>query len=101
MADGTVLQAINDCPNNPEPIGFKMTGNKAHDDQLLKDQQNNYWGAYETAHGGASKVHAGAGNHFYIQHVDEVVLFAHMQEGSLNPDLLTTGVSVKGSDFLG
>ena len=27
--------------------------------------------------------HAGAGNHFYIQHGDEVVLYAHMQEGTL------------------
>ena len=101
MADGFVVQAINDCPNNPEPIGPKFNGDKAHDDQLWTDQKNSYWGAYETAHGGASVVHAGAGNHFYLQHGAEIVLYAHMQKGTLNNALLATNAPVKAGDLLG
>ena len=86
--------------SNPLPIGSLMNGNKAHDDKLWADQKANYWGAYETAHGGASKVHAGAGNHYYIQHGDEVVLYAHMQSGSLNPNMLATqGVEARLTRF--
>jgi len=101
MADGAVVQAINDCPNNPEPIGPKFNGNKAHDDQLWATQQSSFWGAYESTHGGASAVHAGAGNHFYIQHGDEIVLYAHMQKGTLNNALLTAGAHVHAGDLLG
>ena len=101
MADGVVLQAINDCPDNPEPIGPKLNNNKAHDDQVWSDQTNATWGPYEAAHGGPNAVHAGAGNHYYIQHGNEVVLYAHMQKGSLNKNLLATGSKVKAGDFLG
>ncbi len=45
--------------------------------------------------------HVGAGNHFYIQHGDEVVLYAHMQEGSLNKKLLRVGAQVKAGQSLG
>src|SRR5262249_16001340 len=37
----------------------------------------------------------------YIQHGDEVALYAHMQKGSLNNKLLATGAQVKLGDFLG
>ena len=99
IAAGVVLEAINDCPDNPAPL--TLNSDKAHNDKQWADQQKNYWGAYETAHGGAGKVHAGAGNHFYIQHGDEVVLYAHMQKDSLNNKLLIPGAQVTAGDVLG
>src|SRR5215469_2167306 len=48
---------------------------------------------------GRNKV--GAGNHFYIRHGSEVVLYAHMQKGTLNPNLLTLNAPVKAGDYLG
>src|SRR3954462_15574496 len=80
MADGVVLQFVNDCPNNDPPLATKLNGNKTHDDQLWTDQMNAFWGPYDKAHGGASVAHAGAGNHFYLQHGSEVALYAHMQK---------------------
>jgi hypothetical protein len=43
------------------------------------------------------------GNHFYIQHGDELMLYAHMQSGSLNPELTATptGTPVRKGQFLG
>jgi Peptidase family M23 len=41
------------------------------------------------------------GNHFYIQHGPEIMLYAHFQPGSLNKDLMATGAAVKAGDFLG
>ena len=99
MAKGVVLEAVNDCPNNPAPL--PLNGDKEHDDALVQEQKTKYWGAYEDAHGGPKKVHGGAGNHFYIQHGDEVVLYAHMQKGLLNKKLLTKEAAVKEGDFLG
>jgi hypothetical protein len=43
----------------------------------------------------------GAGNHYFIQHGDVVVLYAHMQPGSLNPALAHVGAMVKAGDQLG
>ena len=43
----------------------------------------------------------GAGNHYFIQHGDVVVLYAHMQAGSLNPALAHVGATVKAGDQLG
>jgi hypothetical protein len=106
MADGLVLQAIGDIPNNPIPIDGNLTGNKAHDDQLQADQDA-LWSAYDDSHGGGDKVCAGCGNHFFIQYGDEVALYAHMQHGSLNPALVNPPagtplpVKVKKGDFLG
>ena len=45
--------------------------------------------------------HVGAGNHFYIRHGSEVVLYAHMQKGTLNATLLKNGATVKAGDLLG
>lgn len=41
------------------------------------------------------------GNHFYIQHGDELVLYAHLQPGSLAPALLRKGAIVSPGDILG
>ena len=41
------------------------------------------------------------GNHFWIQHGDEVAVYAHFQKGSLNPAFLSIGASVSAGDFLG
>jgi hypothetical protein len=99
MADGIVLEAIADCPDNPAPLA--LNGDKAHDDALWAAQQAATWGAYEASHGGAAKVHAGGGNHVYIQHGDEVMLYAHMQKGSLADKLLKPGAVVHAGDLLG
>jgi Peptidase family M23 len=101
MAIGVVLHFVNDCANNDPPLATYFNGDKTHDDQLWTDQRNAFWGAYDNAHGGESVAHAGAGNHFYIQHGSEVALYAHMQNGTLNPQLLSVGAPVKAGDFLG
>ena len=41
------------------------------------------------------------GNHFYVQHGDELMLYAHFQPGSLNAKLKTKGAAVAEGDFLG
>jgi peptide methionine sulfoxide reductase MsrB len=101
MANGKVLQFVNDCPNNDPPLANQFNGTKVHDDNLWTTQMNSFWGAYDNAHGGEAVVHAGAGNHFYIQHGNEVALYAHMQKGTLNSKLLTPGAAVAAGDFLG
>ena len=47
------------------------------------------------------KAAGGGGNHFLIRHGDYIALYAHMQKGSLNDDLLKDGAVVKEGDFLG
>jgi murein DD-endopeptidase MepM/ murein hydrolase activator NlpD len=42
-----------------------------------------------------------AGNHFHIQHGSEVMLYAHLKRGSLNPALKNLGASVRAGDLLG
>ena len=74
MADGVVKGFNNTVPNNPKP-----------------GQQAN-WQAY---------TNGGAGNHFYIQHGDNIALYAHMQKSTLNAALLLVGKVVKAGDFLG
>ena len=74
MADGVVKSFQNNVPNNPKP-----------------GQQAN-WQAY---------TNGGAGNHFYIQHGDNIALYAHFQQGSLNATLLQVGKVIKTGDFLG
>lgn len=41
------------------------------------------------------------GNHFYVQHGDALVLYAHLQDGTLNPDLTVAGAEVQAGDQLG
>lgn len=74
MADGVVKEAVNNVPNNPSP------GQEAN------------WEDY---------LHGGGGNHFYIQHGENIALYAHMQKGSLNPALLQAGTIIHKGDFLG
>jgi hypothetical protein len=74
MADGVVKGYVNDVPNNPQP-----------------GQQAN-WQVYTDG---------GGGNHFYIQHGENIALYAHMQKGSLNPALMQVGHVIKAGDFLG
>jgi Peptidase family M23 len=71
VADGTVVDFRNDIPTNPSPPADP------------------------------SPPHPVEGNHFYIQHRDELVLYAHFQPGSLNANLMTVGAKVKERDFLG
>lgn len=80
MADGVVLGCRNDVPNNsmdaPEdPSAFiqSIPGNQI----------------------------SGGGNFFRIQHGDEVLLYAHMQMGSLTQSLCKEGATVKAGDKLG
>ena len=71
MADGVVDSWANDKPTNPSPPADLSPPDPVE------------------------------GNHFYIQHGDELVLYAHFQPGSLNPDLLSNGAAAKAGDFLG
>ena len=41
------------------------------------------------------------GNHFWLQHGDEAVVYAHMQPGSLNAHFTKMGAQVKRGDLLG
>jgi hypothetical protein len=41
------------------------------------------------------------GNHFWINHGREVAAYAHLQDNSMNPDLLVVGAPVKRGQFLG
>lgn len=71
MAAGTVVAFANDRPTNPKP-GVDL-----------------------------SPPDPVEGNHFYLQHGDELVLYAHLQTGSLNASLLSVGAQVDEGDFLG
>jgi len=71
MADGTVHSWANDKPTNPSPPADLSPPGPVE------------------------------GNHFYIQHGPELMLYAHFQPGSLNKDLLSKGAPVKAGDFLG
>jgi len=77
MADGIVRQCANDVPTNPDPPTYETN-------------------LYQT---GKTKI--GSGNHFYIQHGDEVMQYAHMQAGSLTPEFCHIGAKVKVGDLLG
>jgi hypothetical protein len=91
IADGTVLEAENSVPNNPAPLPGPTAADFA---AQFAAQAAAVWNKPQFKN-------PGAGNHFYLQHGDHVVLYAHMQHGSLNPVLLATGAVVKRGDFLG
>jgi murein DD-endopeptidase MepM/ murein hydrolase activator NlpD len=42
-----------------------------------------------------------AGNHLHIQHGKEVMLYAHLKKGSLNPALKHAGAAVRAGDLMG
>lgn len=89
LADGTVLEVVDGITTNPTPI--TSWKDQADLDAKLKAQQDTFWGSY---------VHGGSGNHFYIQHGDEVVLYAHMQLYTLATSL-HNGSTVTAGQFLG
>jgi hypothetical protein len=91
VADGTVLEAENDVPNNPAPLHWTSDTDLT---AKLNAQAANFWNKPQFKN-------PGAGNHFYLQHGDHVVLYAHMQKGSLNPALLQAGAQVKRGELLG
>lgn len=91
VADGIVLEAENSVPNNPAPLHWTSDADLQ---AKLQAQADNYWNKPQFKN-------PGAGNHFYLQHGDHVVLYAHMQKGSLNPALLNPGAVVKRGEFLG
>ncbi len=92
MADGYVLQFLNDCPNNAGPMPGGLT--EAQGDQFMQDQKTNYWGPYESQGGGG-------GNHLNIRHSGLVALYAHMQKGSIPAKFLAKNAVVHKGDFLG
>ena len=71
MADGIVQSWANDKPTNPDPPTDLSPPDPVE------------------------------GNHFYIQHGPELMLYAHLQQGSLNGDLMASEAPVKAGDFLG
>lgn len=71
MADGVVDSWANDKPTNPSPPADLSPPGPVE------------------------------GNHFYIQHGPDLVLYAHFQPESLNADLMSNGAAVKAGDFLG
>ena len=71
MADGIVERSVNDKPTNPNPPADLSPPDPVE------------------------------GNCFYIQHGPELMLYAHLQQGTLNGDLLAGGSPVKAGDFLG
>lgn len=84
MADGVVLRFENDVPSNTK----LNDGSEAN----MEKQKEDYWGVFDYGH---------CGNHFYIRHDDVVAVYAHMQKGSLNTELMKAGTKVKKGDFLG
>jgi murein DD-endopeptidase MepM/ murein hydrolase activator NlpD len=100
MADGVVLHFLNDCPNNLWPLPW--SDDEAEREKLANEQRINNWEKFNNP-----VDFGGAGNHFYIQHNEEVMLYAHMQKGTLNPallkkpSLLKKGASVKAGELLG
>src|SRR5262249_5076953 len=97
VADGTVLEGVDGVPTNPTPITSWTDQNDLN--AKLADQGTTYW--WVVCPNLCKFPNGGAGNHFYIQQCDEVVLYAHMQPGSLPAKLLTKGAAVKAGDFLG
>ncbi|MEQ1675968.1 MAG: peptidoglycan DD-metalloendopeptidase family protein [Chitinophagaceae bacterium] len=92
MADGYVLEFLNECPNNAGPMPGGLT--EAQGDQFMADQKTNYWGPYANQGGGG-------GNHLNIRHGGLVALYAHMQKGSIPAKFLSKNAVVKKGDFLG
>ena len=87
MAAGSVVQFLEGVGANY----FPGTGNEAG------PWQESPWDNPDLAWSD----HVGSGNHFYIQHGNEVVLYAHMQKGSLTKKLLRVGAKVKAGQLLG
>jgi hypothetical protein len=87
IADGTVTHFLNTFPTNPHPIS----------------DPNDFPIMFKDIYDQITALGHGNGNFFTIRTTDgsETVLYAHMQAGSLNPDLLSAGAPVEAGDFLG
>ena len=72
VADGIVTEVVDGVDTNPNPGSFP----KPVPAQL-------------------------AGNHYWVQHGDVSVLYAHMQKGLLNPNTSHVGAQVKAGEMLG
>lgn len=86
MADGFVRRVENNIPSNPVPLTGKEEGPAL---EALRTQQVDIWKNFP---------YGGAGNHYYIQHGDELMLYAHMQPGTLP---FIKDAPVHAGDFLG
>ena len=93
MADGIIVEAINDVPNNQTPLYVLQFQPQYHGNlQAAAAIQSQTWQGFP---------HGEYGNHLYIQHGDDIVVYAFMQQGSINPAFLTPGAKVHVGDFLG
>lgn len=88
MADGEVVHALNDVPDNPHPLPGPDW------DAELAKQRDEVWGGWADRGGDG-------GNHVHIQHGTEVVLYLHLRRGSVPERLLEVGAPVAAGEFLG
>ena len=84
VSEGTVTDFRNDFPTN------EVAG-------VIDPEIEKFW--TPVAEGGDG--HDGNGNFFVISGDSESILYAHMQPGSLNRELLRRGATVHKGDFLG
>ncbi len=89
MAAGKVVGVQWNVPSNAGPLSWTSQTDL---DQKLADQKRKYWGTF---------IQGDAGNHLYIQHGDEVVLYAHLQRNSIPLALRTVGATVTPGVLLG
>ena len=102
MADGVVLQFVNECPNNNPPLANQFNNTEPHDDNLWTTQMNASWGRYRQRAWGRRRRARGRGQPFlHPAWTRDCALYAHMQKGSLNDKLTKVGAKVKAGDFLG
>jgi hypothetical protein len=91
MADGEVLAIVNNCPDNPSPL---YAADPATMQGLLDAQRYAFRDGFPEGEGG---------NHLYVQHGSEIMLYAHLQKGSIPGSLVprkpgtTTTPPVPGS----
>ena len=100
MAAGSVLKFIADVPSNPEPLVWE---DDADLQKQMESQRDLYWGskAEDAADRNAENIFRGSGNCLYIQHGDEVVLYAHLDPNSIPLALQKVGAVVKAGQYVG
>ncbi len=91
MADGTVARFRDDVAENPMP--WRLVGDTKRTCPTEAEKK-----AFDC---GTLPKDTGAGNFFSIQSGDEMSGYAHLQAGSLNPNLTRKGARVRAGDFLG
>lgn len=100
MAAGKVVKFIADVPSNPAPLEWSDAADR---DMKMLRQREAYWGskAADPAARAADNVFRGSGNCLYIQHGSEVVLYAHLDTGSIPKSLQAVGAAVTAGQFIG